>query len=338
MDNSKFVFGLIVSVLILAVTIAACSLVGSQQISLRKALQGPGPTEPNIDYQILFEIRLPRVVLAALVGAALACAGAVLQAILRNPLAEPFILGISSGAGVGVILAVITGISWTWCGGSPVSMFAFTGAMLTICLVWLIGHLAGRSQTTHLLLAGVVVNAFLSAVMMFLTSIAKSEHFYTTVFWLMGNITQKNTPVLLSSAIFIILFIIVLTMLGKKLNVLSLGDFDAKSLGINPARLRFTAFVLSAFVTAIAVSLSGLIGFVGLIIPHAVRFVTGPDNRKLLPVCAMIGAAFLILADTIARTIIAPSQLPVGIITALLGGPFFLLMLARYSKNLNRVK
>jgi len=323
----------------LIVVMGLCTLVGSQKVSLEKVFAGPGrsPGE-NIDYEILVGIRLPRVVLAALIGAALASAGVVLQAILRNPLADPYILGISSGAGLGVIVAIISGITWNFCGGSPLSVFAFAGAIATVWLVWLIGHVTGKSQVTSLLLAGVVINAFFSAVIMFLTSITKSNQLLSTILWLMGSIRQQDALVLRISAASILAGIIALFIISHRLNILSLGEYEAKALGVDPAKTRLLAFSFSAFITAIAVSLSGLIGFVGLIIPHSVRLICGPDHRQLLPISAIIGGAFLVVADTLARTMFGQEQWPVGVITAIAGGPFFLVLLARYSRKVSRLK
>ncbi|MHC4158948.1 MAG: FecCD family ABC transporter permease [Planctomycetota bacterium] len=324
---------------VLAVVMCLCALVGTQKISIEKVFAGPGvkPGE-NTDYEIFVGVRLPRVILAALVGAALACCGVVLQAILRNPLADPYILGISSGAGLGAITAVLSGITWNFWGGSPIAAFAFVGAILTVWLVWCIGRFAGKSQVTSLLLAGVVVNAFFSAVIMFLTSIAKSHQVFSTIFWLMGNITEKDPLVLWISAGCILIGILGLFRICHNLNVLTFGEEQARGLGVDPTRVRVVAFSFAAFITAIAVSLSGLVGFVGLIVPHGVRLVCGPDHRQLLPLSAIIGSIFLVAADTIARIVVAPAQLPVGVITAIAGGPFFLLLLAKYTRKVSWLK
>ena len=329
----------------LAVVMALCTLTGKirppegpRNISLEKVFAGPGQKAgDNIDYEI-FIYRLQRVILAALVGAALACSGVVLQAILRNPLADPYILGISSGAGLGVIIAMLCGITWRFWAGSPTAVFAFVGALITVWLVWWIGYYAGRSQVTSLLLAGVVVNAFFSAVIMFLTSIAKSEQLRSIVYWLMGNITDKDWKVLLASTVCIIAGIIGLFRICHRLNILTLGEYEAKGLGVDTAKTRVIAFAFAAFITAVAVSLSGLIGFVGLIVPHGVRLVFGPDHRQLLPLSAIIGSIFLVTADTLARTVFRQEQLPVGVITAIAGGPFFLILLARYSRKVSWLK
>ncbi len=335
----NLVIKIIISLLVLAAVMGFCALAGSQKIDLQKVLAGPGATAgENTDFEIFIGVRVPRVILAALVGATLACCGCVLQALLRNPLADPYILGISSGAGLGVMAAIISGITWTLWGCSSIMVFAFTGAILTIWLVWFIAYLAGKSQTTVLLLAGVIVNAFFSAVIMFLTSIAKSEQVYSTIFWLMGNITEKDTSVLWASGIFCLAGATGLFIISNRLNVLTFGEEQAKTLGIDATRTRFIAFGLAAVVTAVAVSLSGLIGFVGLIIPHAVRLLFGPDHRQLLPLSAIIGGAFLVVADTIARIVVAPAQLPVGVITAIAGGPLFLILLANKSRKVNWLK
>jgi iron complex transport system permease protein len=278
-------------------------------------------------------VRIPRVVLAAIVGAALAGAGVAFQAILRNPLADPYILGVSSGAGLGVILAVLGGFTWTLWGRSPVAVFAFAGAMGTVWLVWAIGCGTARSHVTGLLLAGVVVNACLSAIIMFLTSIAKSQDVYATVFWLMGNMTEEDPLTLWIGGGCVAAGLAGLFLISPQLNAISFSPGEAQSMGIDVRRTQLAAFVLSAFVTALAVSLSGLIGFVGLIVPHAVRLVLGPDHRQLLPLSSLAGAMFLVIADTVARIIVAPAQLPVGVITAMTGGPIFLLLLIRYNKE-----
>ena len=331
--------------IVLAAIMVICTLTGKinppegqRRLSLQKVFTGPS-VQPgdNIDYEI-FSVRLRRIFLAVLVGAALACSGAVLQAILRNPLADPYILGISSGAGLGAVIAFISGVAWTSWAGSPITVFAFIGAMGTVWLVWTIGHFAGRSQVTSLLLAGVVVNAFFSAVIMFLTSIAKSDQLRKTIYWLMGNISDQDSGVLIFSAVCTIGGIIFLFSLSNKLNLLSLGEYEARGLGINTEKTKLLAFALTAFITSISVSLCGLIGFVGLIVPHAIRLVSGPDHRQLLPLSAIYGGIFLAIADTIARTAFGQEQLPVGVITAITGGPFFLILLARYTRKVSWMK
>jgi len=330
-----------VALAVLAAVMVACSGIGPEKISFRAVFAGPGPQATgNPDYQIFVHFRLPRILLGCLVGAALACSGVVFQALLRNPLADPYILGISSGAGLGAMIAVVSGLNWTLWGRSPIAVFAFIGASATVWLVWFIGRLTGKFHVTGLLLAGVVVNAFLSAVIMFLTSIAKADQVYDTIFWLMGNMntTEVDFLALWIGAGCVIAGIVALFYISPQLNALSLGDDDAVSMGVNIARARMISFGVAAAITAIAVSFSGLIGFVGLVVPHGVRLVFGPDHRQLFPLSAIVGAIFLVVADTLARVIIAPAQLPVGVVTAIIGGPFFLVLLVKYSRKIGWLK
>jgi iron complex transport system permease protein len=189
-----------------------------------------------------------------------------------------------------------------------------------------------------LLLAGVVINAFFSAVIMLMTSLIDSEQLRYTIMWLMGSIGEKDFTTLLVSAAFIIAGIAALFTISQKLNVLAFGAGEARSLGVNPRKITLIAFALASFITAVAVGLSGLVGFVGLVVPHSVRLVFGPDHRQLLPTSALLGAAFVVICDTIARTIISPAQLPVGVITAIIGGPVFLILLSGYSKKVGNLR
>ena len=323
---------------VLAAVMFICSLIGTERVSLKAVFTGPGTqAAPNPDFEIM-GFRLSRIILAGLVGAALACAGVVFQVLLRNPLADPYILGISSGAGLGAIVAVISGFNWTLWGRSPIAVFAFAGALGTVWFVWFIGRLTGKFHVTGLLLAGVVVNAFFSALMMFLTSIAKSDQVYATIFWLMGNMMEGDFLVLWIGAGCVVGGIAALFFISPQLNALSFGADDARSMGVNVARTRTIAFGIAAGITAVAVSLSGLIGFVGLVVPHGVRLVFGPDHRQLIPLSGITGAIFLVIADTLARVIVAPAQLPVGVVTAIVGGPFFLILLVKYSRKVSWLK
>ncbi len=335
----RLILKIILCLAALAVVMFVCSLVGTQKISLSAVFAGPGDTlGQNVDYDIYVGVRIPRIILAALVGAALAASGVVLQAILRNPLAEPYILGISSGAALGVMTASLAGVSGAIMGGSPMAAMAFLFALGTVWLVWFTGHLAGGSTATSLLLAGVVINTFFSAVIMLMASLIPGEELRSRILWLMGSIGEKDFPTLLASAIFIIAGIAALFTISQKLNVLAFGAGEAQSLGVNPRKITLIAFALASFITAVAVGLSGLVGFVGLVVPHSVRLIFGPDHRQLLPASALLGAAFVVICDTIARTIIAPVQLPVGVITAIIGGPVFLVLLSRYSKKVGNLR
>jgi len=332
----KLAVKLLAALLILAIVIVVCSLTGAERISLKKVfLPADKDGLVNPDRQIFLQVRLARIMLAVIAGAALAASGVVFQAILRNPLAEPYILGISSGAGLGAMIAVISGVGWTVCGRTPVAIFAFGGALGTAGIVWIIGGLTARYHITGLLLAGVVVNAFFSSVIMFLTSVAKSGQVHSTIFWLMGNMVEEEFGVLWPGAGLVAAGVIALFYLSPQLNALSLGTEQARSVGVNTGRIQFAAVAIASAITAIAVSMSGLVGFVGLIVPHAVRLISGPDHRQLIPLSAVAGSIFLILADTIARVIVAPAQLPVGVITAMAGGPVFLILLIKHSRKLS---
>ena len=332
LTRKKLAFRVITAFTLLAALMALCSLIGTEKIDLENVFSG-SENGINPDYEIFVHVRLPRIILAGIIGAALACSGLIFQSLLRNPLADPYILGISSGAGLGAIIAIVAGVNLTIFGHSPVAVFAFIGALSTVWLVWFIGKLTGRMHVTGLLLAGVVVNAFFSAMIMFITSIAKSDKVFSTIFWLMGNLSEQSFLVLWLSGGFVTAGIICLFFISAELNAISFGDIDARSMGVNTSRVRTIAFAVAAVITAIAVSLSGLIGFVGLIIPHAVRLIFGPDHRQLIPLSAISAAGFLVAADTVARIIVAPAQLPVGVVTAIIGGPFFLVLLVRYSRK-----
>ncbi len=335
----QLVFRILIAVAGLLMIAAACSLFGSQTINLANVLKGaidPATGRYNPDYEIYVHIRLPQIALAGIVGAALACAGVVLQAVLRNPLADPYLLGISSGAGLGTMIAVVLGGGWSFLGVSSITVCSFTSALITVWAVWLLGGGGRKGGMTGLLLAGVVVNAFLSAVIMFLNSIAAAGQVQTTLFWLMGNITALDSlNLLFVSGLLVTAGIILCTRLSPALNIISFSPEEAHLCGIHVRLLYQGCFAISALITAVAVSLSGLVGFVGLIVPHGIRLLMGPDHRQLIPIGALAGAAFVIVADTVSRMVVAPAVMPVGVVTALAGGPFFLLLLVRFGRSLH---
>lgn len=323
----------------LLAVVAVCSLFGSETVRLTNVFQGPIETSTgqfNLDYEIYVKFRLPRIALAGIVGAALACAGVVLQAILRNPLADPYLLGISSGAGLGTMIAVVLGAGWSFLAISSVTICSFISALVTVWAVWLLGGAGRKGGMTGLLLAGVVVNAFLSAVIMFLNSIAAASQVQTTIFWLMGNLTAIDSmALLLVSAVLVAGGIGFCMWLSPALNIISFSPEEARLSGVNVRLLYQGCFAVSALITAVAVSLSGLVGFVGLIVPHGVRLLIGPDHRQLVPIGALAGAAFVIIADTVSRVVVAPAVMPVGVVTALAGGPFFLFLLVQFGRSLH---
>ena len=276
---------------------------------------------------ILFSIRLPRILLAGLVGAALSCAGAVFQALLRNPLADPYVLGVSGGGAVGAIVAIIIGL-----GSIPFGIpgMAFAGGLLAMLLVWgLAGAAGGDRRTDRTLLAGIVVNAFFSALIMFLVSIASGEQLQSVIFWLMGDLAMAGRNDVLMAALFLVVGFAVMVFHARDLNILLTGEEAALQLGVPVKRTRMLLLVAASLVTGAAVSVSGIIGFVGLMVPHMVRMMFGSDHRLLLPASLLFGGAFLMAADTIARIALAPSELPVGVITALCGAPYFAYLMKR---------
>lgn len=276
---------------------------------------------------ILLQIRLPRILLGGLVGGSLAAVGVVLQALLRNPLAEPYVLGISSGAALGAGIAILLGIGTTLWALSALPLFAFAGGLVALFAIYQIAKVGGQLPVPVLLLAGVILNAVFSACLMFMTSIMEPSRSFGMVMWLMGTLTAPTYPALGVLGLYLVAGSVLLARLARPLNLLALGEQGARSLGVEVEQVKRQAVLLCALMTGAVVSVSGMIGFVGMLIPHGVRMVLGPDHRLLLPASFLAGAIFLMIADTIARTILAPAEVPVGIVTALAGGPFFLYLL-----------
>ncbi len=277
---------------------------------------------------ILIEIRLPRVVLAALVGAGLATAGVLLQALLQNPLADPYILGISGGAALGGVLA----LSFGWTLGSitlGVPLIAFLGALASTGLLYLVAGGAGRAPAHSLLLSGVVFNAFAASIIIFLTTATDLARMTGIFLWLIGSIRLVDPWILVGVALLVGMGLGVGVRYAYALNLVSLGDEHAAHLGVEVERVRRRVLLATALMIGGAVSVSGLIGFVGLVVPHLLRMLLGADHRPLVPAAALGGAAFLVIADTLARTLFSPTELPVGALTAMVGGPLFLVLLRR---------
>jgi len=270
-------------------------------------------------------IRLPRILLAMLVGAALAVSGTALQALLRNPLADPYVLGISSGAALGAIIALYVG--GRVAAASP--LVAFAGALLTTAWVYLLGRRAGRLASYTLVLAGVITASFLSAVILFVLTLLSTRDVRGIAFWLMGDLSVVTDMQLRILLPVVVLGILALYAFAKDLNVLLLGEEEAAHLGVNVARVQTAVFLLASLLTGMAVSVSGAIGYLGLLVPHLGRMVVGNDHRTLLPTAALGGAIVLTLSDTLARTVVAPAELPVGAVTAVAGAPVFIYLLRR---------
>jgi len=277
---------------------------------------------------LVVSVRLPRVVLAALVGASLAGAGALYQALFKNPLADPYILGVSSGAGLGAMAAIVATAGATALRFGLVPLAAFAGAALTMLLVVRLASHRGRLDPTSLLLAGVAISYTLAAVTSFLMVVAR-EQMAAIVYWMMGGLSGASWPYVGMVVPMFLLGIAVPLLTTRELNLMLLGDERAGHLGLSVERFKLLTLASASLLTAAAVSVAGLIGFVGLMVPHMVRLVLGPDHRRLLPASLLAGAIVLVLADLVARTVIAPIEIPVGIVTAVFGGPFFVWLLVR---------
>jgi iron complex transport system permease protein len=301
-------------------SIAFALSMGSADLNLgelRQALIGDGT---SLDAAIVRELRLPRALSAFAVGGLLALSGALLQVLLRNPLADPYILGVSGGAAAAALLSILLGLGSAWVMGS-----AFAGSLVSTFLVFSLSRLDGAWTQTRLLLTGVVVAAGWGALISFLLVLSPDGDLHTMLFWLMGDMSRAAHPLFANA---ILLAGLALSLgLARSLNLLARGDLAAAALGENPARVRVSVYFIASLLTAAAVTVAGSIGFVGLIIPHIIRLLTGADHRSLLPNTVLLGGCFLVLADTVARTAVVPIQLPVGVITALLGVPVFLFLL-----------
>ena len=278
---------------------------------------------------ILFSVRLPRIIFAGIVGASLSLGGVVFQAMLRNPLADPYVLGISGGSALGAIAGIIIGASSFYLG---IPLLAFCGALVTVFLVFVVaGGTRGPLLDNSLLLSGVVVNAFFSAAILFFLSIVNSLELHSITFWLMGDLSRASFQEISLAATCLFTGFLIIYSQARMLNLIVQGEETAMQLGVNIERTKQLLLIVTSLITAVAVSMAGIIGFVGIMVPHMMRLVFGSDHRLLLPTAALFGASFLVVADTLARLVLAPSELPVGVITALCGAPYFIFLLKRKS-------
>ncbi|MDH7486921.1 MAG: iron chelate uptake ABC transporter family permease subunit [Anaerolineae bacterium] len=281
---------------------------------------------------IILQIRLPRVVTAAVVGSALAAAGTVFQGLLRNPMADPYIIGTSGGAALGATLALILPWQVVWLGFTPVPILAFAGAMSAVLIVYRVARVGPRTPITTLLLTGFALSSLMAAVMSFLM-LAGTQTLQRVVLWTMGGTTASGWTQLRVVTPLILVGVMLAFLLAHDLNAFLLGEEQAAHLGVNVERRKLALLMVGSLLTAAAVSVSGLVGFVGLVVPHVARLLFGPDHRFLLPAAALVGAIFLVLADLVARLLLSPAEIPVGIITALIGAPFFIYLLRRSKRE-----
>ncbi|QOC93434.1 FecCD family ABC transporter permease [Micromonospora craniellae] len=290
----------------------------------------PALVEPDwrpVQQQIIIEFRLPRTLLAALVGAGLSIVGGTLQAVVRNPLADPFVLGISSGAGVGAVLVIVAGSAAI--AGLSLSAAAFAGATLATAILFLLARHRGQLTPLRLVLSGVTLSYLFSAVTSFLTLTTDADKVFSVLFFLLGSVSAATWGDLQIPALVLALVAVWLLSRARTLNALLAGDETATSLGVDVNRLRMEMLLLTSLLTGVLVAVSGGIGFVGLVVPHVARLLVGADHRRMLPVAAFGGAVFLVLADLLARTAASPTELPIGIVTATVGAPFFLWLMRR---------
>lgn len=302
--------------------------IGSQSLDYREVTRHlSGSHTP--DGLIFFQIRLPRILLGILTGASLAVAGVVFQALLRNPLATPYTLGVATGSALGALLVIKTGISFAILGFSATQLAAFLGSLLTVALVYTLSRRSRKISIHGMILAGVTINYFFAAVILILHYISDFTETHQMIRWTIGGLDIVDYKIILQGLPILILSFIILWGFSRTFNILSTSEETALSKGVNVVRLQKTAFILASLVTGTVVAFTGPIGFVGLIVPHLLRLLGGPDHRYLIPASIFFGGGFLALADTIARTVLAPVDLPVGIITTLLGGPFFLWLLVQ---------
>lgn len=286
------------------------------------------------DREIFMDLRLPRILFGALAGGSLAVAGVLFQAILRNPLATPFTLGVASGSSFGAVLAIVLGLDVVILGIPVVSVAAFLGAMLTVVLVFMIARTRRALPTFTLLLAGVTLNFIFAALILLIHYVATFTEIFLMVRWMMGGVTDATYPLILKTAPPILVAVAVLVAYAPRFNLLAAGEDWATTRGVDVGRLKKTGFIAASLLTGLITAVTGPIGFVGLIVPHALRLAAGSDHRILIPAAFFVGGGFLVLCDTAARTLLAPTELPVGVITALLGGPFFIFLLKSRSDAL----
>ena len=315
---------------LLAAVLGACVLVavalGAGDVPLA-GLLGRVPLD-DVDRLILFRVRVPRVLLAGVLGGALTVAGVTFQALLRNPLADPYVLGVSGGASIGGVIALMLGLGGAL-GGIGVPALAFAGALGALLLIEWVATVGGRLTVYTVLLTGAIFNAFSAALIYFLQSVASLRELHAIVFYLMGRIPSPGPVALCGTAAAVFAIVGAIWLMSRDYNALSLGEEGAMHVGVEVERLKRRTLILGSLLTGLAVAVAGLIGFVGLVVPHVLRIVLGPDHRLLVPAGFLGGAAFLVLADCLSRVVIAPTEIPVGVVTALVGGPFFLYLMRR---------
>jgi len=322
--RALFILAALVGLVLMSMALAL--MVGSITIPISEVFSTLFGSQYNMSAEVVRSLRLPRALAGFACGGLLALAGALLQVLLRNPLADPYVLGISGGAGVGAFLAILFGFSVAGINGA-----SFLGALAAMLVVFGLAHGDGSWTQTRLLLTGVIVASGCGAMVALMLSVAPDHKLRGMLFWLMGDLSQASDPIL---ALGVLVAVLVITLpFARELNLLTRGADMAQTLGVQVGRLRRGVYIVASLATAAAVTQAGSIGFIGLIVPHLVRLAVGNDQRLLLPASVLAGGSLLVIADTLARTVIAPQQLPVGVLTALIGVPVFLFLLTRDSQR-----
>ena len=327
LTSRRLLLSIVVLLLACALATAICASLGSSRYTLLDLARHAADEETARD--MVLRVRLPRILMAALAGAALGAAGAVFQAVLRNPLADPYILGVSGGAALGAFTATALGLPLLAPALPVRETAAFLGAVATVAILFLLSSTGGRIVSYPMLLIGVILNTVYLALILLIETVVEFSRLRGVRLWMIGTIPIEEYRLILGLSVVLVAGIVGLTLFGRELNLLSAGEEAARSLGVTVERTRLVTVLLASLLTAAVVSVAGPVGFVGLIVPHAARLLFGPDHRLLVPASALTGAVFLMTADTAARTVMAPTEVPVGVVTALCGGPFFLWLYRR---------
>lgn len=331
-ETSKDYIFLLLLLVFLFISFLISVSVGAVNIPPREAIKIIFMGELSDNRDILMGIRIPRVLVSAVLGAGLSAVGAVMQGIFKNPLVDSYTLGMSAGASLGAVISIVAGINIRILGYSSTGIFAFIGAISTLIFVYTLSKTKNIISITSLLLAGVTVSYFLSSIISFIMMLNRKqiEHI---MFWTMGSISSSTWEKFIVSSLFIISGILVLCLYSRELNIMSLGEESAHYLGINTERLKYILLFVCSIIVGAVVSTGGTIGFLGLIVPHIIRITRGSDHRKMIPYSAILGASVLMLSDTIGRILIQPKEIPVGVMTSVLGGPFFIILLRRQKRK-----
>jgi iron complex transport system permease protein len=335
MSDRRFILYMLGLLALLLAALVFSLGVGAVYIPPRQVLNAllGSPGARPADVAIVRDLRLARVLLAALIGAGLAVSGAAFQGLFRNPLADPFVVGASGGASLGATLAIVLGLNWRLAGFGPVPLAAFAGALLAVFVVYSVAQVGGQTTAISLLLAGAALSTLLSA-MVSLLMLLSDETLHEVFAWVMGGLSGRSWPHLWSSGPFLLIGLVLLWLAARPLDALACGEETAQSLGLSLTVARRIVVGAASLATAAAVAAGGVIGFVGLVAPHIARLLFGATHRRVIPASALIGMLLLLLADDLARTVIAPVELPVGVVTSLLGGTFFLYLLKTRQREL----